>query len=251
MSRIVFLGTASAVSFPDHENSHLLFEGQEETLLVDCVGNPLNRLEKVGIDINQITRIVITHFHPDHVSGLPLLLMNMWLLGREKRLDLYGLAHSLDRVKKMMALFDWSDWSGMYPVAFHPLPEEAMAPVMDNEDFRVHSTPVDHLVPTIGLRVEFRRENFRVAYSSDTGPCPQMIQLAEGVDVLIHEAGGDYRGHTTAAQAGEIAQKAGADLLYLIHYSLHEKTAAEHLAEAKKTFAGRVMMAEDFLTIEI
>lgn len=251
MPRIVFLGTANAVSYPDHENSHLVFEGQEETILVDCVGNPLNRLRKAGIDIHQITSVVITHFHPDHVSGLPLLLMNMWLLGREKQLDLYGLNHSLDRVKKMMELFDWSSWGGMYPMAFHPLPAEEITLVMDNTDFRVHSSPVDHLVPTIGLRVEFRQEDFQVAYSSDTGPCPEMIKLSEGVDVLIHEAGGDYRGHTTAAQAGEIAQQAGVNLLYLIHYSLHEKTAAEHLAEAKKTFAGRVTMAEDFLTIEI
>jgi metal-dependent hydrolase (beta-lactamase superfamily II) len=38
------------------------------------------RLSKAGVDFNRLTDLILTHFHPDHVSGVPMLLMNMWLI---------------------------------------------------------------------------------------------------------------------------------------------------------------------------
>ena len=80
MPKVIILGSSNAVPSIDHENTHLVIVGEERTILVDCVSNPIVRLEQAGIDFNDLTDIVITHFHPDHVSGMPLLLMDMWLL---------------------------------------------------------------------------------------------------------------------------------------------------------------------------
>ncbi len=44
-----------------------------------------------------------------------------------------------------------------------------------------------------------------VAYSSDTSPCDAVVALARDADVLIHEAAKDTLGHSSAAQAGEVA----------------------------------------------
>lgn len=249
MAGLVFLGTSAAVAFPGHENSHLLFESEQRTVLVDCVGNPVLRLAEAGREINQITDLIITHFHPDHVTGVPLLLMNMWLLGRKRRLDVYGLGSVLSSLQELMALFAWEDWAGMYPVAFHKLAEEELTPVLEDKDLRILSSPVDHLLPTIGLRLEFTDPGVIVAYSSDTAPCPQTIGLAAGADILIHEAAGSYRGHSSPAEAGRVAEEAGVKTLYLIHYSDHERSLAEQLAEAQKTFSGSVKLAEDLLEI--
>lgn len=249
MPGLIFLGTASAVAYPGHENSHLLFEGESQTILVDCVGNPVLRLGQVGREINEITDLIITHFHPDHVTGIPLLLMNMWLLGRTERLDIYGLGSALKRVEKMMGLFGWSAWDMEYAVEFHHLPEENLTLVLETPEFRIQSSPVNHLIPTIGLRIEFLEQNRLVAYSGDTEPCPQVVDLAAGADLLIHEAAGNYSGHTSPGQAGEIADQAGVKELFLIYYSFHEKDAAAHLAEAQKTFSGRVALAEDLTEI--
>lgn len=249
MPGFIFLGTSSAVAYPGHENSHLLLEGENQTILVDCVGSPVLRLSQVEREINEITDLIITHFHPDHVTGIPLLLMNMWLLGRTERLDIYGLDSTLKRVEKMMDLFDWYEWEMKYLVEFNPLPEENLTLVLESSEFRIHSSPVNHLVPTIGLRIEFLEQNQLMAYSADTEPCPQVVDLATGADILIHEAAGDYSGHTSPGQAGEIAEQAGVKELFLIHYSFHEKDATTHLAEAQKTFSGRVSLAEDLTEV--
>ena len=89
------------------------------------------------------------------------------------------------------------------------------------------------------------------AYSSDTNPVEQMVRLAAGADVLIHEAGGSFQGHSTSAEAGEIASQAQAGKLYLIHYSMYGgKTAASIISGAENTFPGEVVLAEDLMEIE-
>jgi ribonuclease Z len=251
MAGLVFLGTAAAVAFEGHDNTHLLIESGERTVLVDCVGNPVLKLGKIGREVNQITDLIVTHFHPDHVTGIPLLLMNMWLLGRERRLAVYGLEHALSRLQAMLDLFDWSDWGGMYPIDFQILAEQELIPVLDGEDLRILSSPVDHLMPTIGLRITYPRQDQVIAYSSDSAPCPQIIRLADGADILIHEAAGDYRGHTSPADAGKAAEQAGVKKLYLIHYSVHQSSPAEQLSAARKTFSGPVELAEDLLEIQV
>jgi len=110
MPKITFLGTASAVPNADHQNTHLVIEGGEQVVLVDCPGNPFVRLNQAEIDPLSITDLILTHFHPDHVSGLPLLFMDLWLMKRKAPLAIYGLASVLDKCKKMMELYDWEDW---------------------------------------------------------------------------------------------------------------------------------------------
>ena len=90
MSKLIILGSSNAISHKDHENTHMVIVGEKRTVLVDCVSNPILRLEQAGVDFNAITDLILTHFHPDHVSGVPLLLMDMWLMGRREPLNVYG-----------------------------------------------------------------------------------------------------------------------------------------------------------------
>ncbi len=251
MAKLIFLGTASAVAFEGHENTFMVIQGEQSSILVDCASNPILKLRKAGIHFEDLSDLVITHFHPDHVSGLPNLLMDMWILGRKKEFRIYGTPHTISRAKKMMALFDWDEWQNLYPISFHALPAEELTLVLENQDFRIHSSPGDHLIPTLGLRIESIKNKFAAAYSCDTNPHPSIVRLAAGVDVLIHEAAGPYEGHSTSAQAGEIATQAKVGTLYLIHYSIYgDKTAESITAEAKKTFSKEVILAEDFMEID-
>lgn len=252
MAKLVFLGTASAVAFERHENSYLVLKGEQSSVLVDCAANPILRLQKAGIHFNDVNDLVITHFHVDHVSGLPNLLMEMWILGRKNEFRIYGSQHTISRVDKMMALFDWEEWQNLYPISLHMLPEEELTPVLETPDFKIQSSPGDHLIPTLGLRIETMKDNFVIVYSSDTNPDPRIISLARNADILIHEAAGSFEGHTSPGQAGEIAAQAEVGALYLIHYSLYgEKNAESIVAEAKKTFPGDVLLAEDFMEIKM
>jgi ribonuclease Z len=107
------------------------------------------------------------------------------------------------------------------------------------------------MIPTIGLRIECKIPEKILAYSCDTEPCEQTVRLAYGADILIHEAGGESYGHSSAEQAGEIATRAEVGKLYLIHYPTGRFANGNLVAEASKTYRGEVIIAKDFMTIEI
>ena len=250
MSKVIILGSSNSIPTKDSENTHMVIVGEERMLLVDSVSNPILRLEQAGLDFNDLTDIIITHFHPDHVSGVPLLLMDMWLMGRLKPLNIYGLHYTLDRIEGLMGFYNWSAWPNFFPVIFHRLPSSEMTSVLDCPDFKVYASPVKHLIPNIGIRIEFAKSKKVMAYSCDTEPCDEVVRLSAGADVLIHEATGESIGHTSAQQAGEIATKAEVGRLYLIHYPTGKYAKGDLAAEARTSFSGDVALAKDFMTLE-
>jgi ribonuclease Z len=251
MAKLIILGSSNAIADETHENTHMVLRGVERTILIDCVNNPILRLRRIGVDFNDLTDLILTHFHPDHVSGVPLLLMNMWLLGRRRPLDIYGLHHTLDRIEDLMGFYDWSSWPNFFPVAFHRLPAEQKILVLENAEFRAIASPVHHLLPTIGLRIEALQSGKVMAYSCDTEPCQEVVDLAAGADLLIHEASGASPGHTSAAQAGRIARDAEAKALYLIHYPTGSFDYRSLVGLAQEVFEGEVFLAEDFMELTI
>lgn len=248
MSKITFLGTASAIPSLNQHNSHFILETGERVILVDSPGNPVVRVEEAGLDPQSITDLILTHFHPDHVSGVPLLLMDLWLMGRRVPLRIFGMEDLIDRVEKMMALYEWETWEGFYPIEFHRLPSNERAQLVDEDGLRIWSYPVCHMIPAIGLRFELGEGV--VGYSTDTEPCDQVVQLAEGADILIHEAAGSAYGHSGAAEAGQIATKAGVSTLVLTHYSI-DADLDDLLTQAKSAFSGDVVIAEDLMQLLI
>ncbi len=250
MTELIVLGASNAVPTLEGENTHIAIRAGERVVLVDCGSNPLLRLEQAGLDFEAISDLILTHFHPDHVGGLPLFLMDMWLLGRKTPLVIHGLDYTLDRAEKMMGLFGWEDWPNFFPVSFHRIPSRQMTLLLDFPELRIYASPVQHLLPNIGLRIELKRENKSVAYSCDTEPCQAVIDLAQEVDALFHESSGPFKGHTSAAQAGEVARKAGAKKLYLIHYPTGKFASGEPADEARKAFAGPVILARDLMRVE-
>jgi len=250
LSKIIILGSSNAIPDENHENTHLAITSEDRAVLIDCGNSPTLRLRQVGIALDKLTDIILTHFHPDHISGFPTLIMNMWLLGRQAPLNIYGLNYTLERVKSMMQSFEWDSWPNFFPVHFYDLAEDEMSPVLESADLRIYSTPVCHLIPNVGLRFEHISKNSAVAYSCDTAPCLSVVSLARGANTLIHEATGNTMGHTSASQAGEIATQAGVETLYLIHYPTGEFDSESLVEQAKTKFSGTVALAEDFMEID-
>jgi len=102
------------------------------------------------------------------------------------------------------------------------------------------------------------RPGRKIVYSGDTRPIESLLKLAEGADLLIHEATFDDElldkaiedGHSTPSQAAETAKKAKVKRLILTHLSSRYKNAQLLLEQARKIFSD-VAIAEDFMEIEV
>ena len=102
------------------------------------------------------------------------------------------------------------------------------------------------------------RRGLKLAYSGDTAFCEAMVRLAEGADLLIHEATFDdsladratEEGHSTASQAAEVARLAGVKRLILTHISPRYQDASILLSQASRVFR-EVRVAEDFMKVEL
>jgi len=260
MSRLVILGSAAAITDQVHENAYMVLDGPSGAILIDCAGSPAARLQQASVELANLRAIVLTHFHPDHVYGLPMLLVDLWLRGRRERLPVLGLQDAIDRARAMMDLFGWQDWHGFYPVDWieiTPNSENAQAQPNANEtffqtqDFRLYAAPTQHQIPSIAIKAMTQSTGQTLVYSSDTEPCQSVARLAQDADILIHEATGLLApGHSSATAAGAIARQAGVGRLILIHYPT-TIDPADTIAEVDQVFDGPTELAQDFQVIQL
>jgi ribonuclease Z len=100
-----------------------------------------------------------------------------------------------------------------------------------------------------------------LVYSSDTRPTESVIRASRDADLLIHEATyldelkdrAESTGHSTALEAGEVASASGVKRLILTHFSARysDEDLLKFREEASKAYNGEVLVAKDFLTVEI
>jgi ribonuclease Z len=250
-----FFGTAAAVPSPDRDNTALAFYSNDEVILVDCSGSPYQKILKARLDPMRVSSLIITHRHVDHVYGIPSLAHNMGLAGRRAPMRVYALPETMRTVRGFMDLFPLEE-KMPYRIELHDIPGKEGYEVLRGRGLKVLSTPVKHGAANIGLRVEWDTPGERgaVVYSSDTSPCPALVALARGADILIHEATflhdeaprAAADGHTTGYQAGEVARQAGVKRLILCHFGAGLSGRLEELRlEAMRAFGGSVEIPEE------
>jgi ribonuclease Z len=207
-----------------------------------------------GTDPLALSRVVITHIHTDHAYGLPSLVQTLALLGRKTPLHLACREEHEAPLRALLSLFGLLERPGRFPLVWEPVPPREGFSISKPGDFALTASPNAHGgMPNMALRVE-APGGPAVVYSSDTEPCAAVEALARGAHTLIHDATFSERHprgigvHSTAAQAGEIAARAGVTRLILAHIDagLHGELDA-HREEARARFSGEVEIAREFV----
>ncbi len=102
--QFTILGTGSGLPVLGKGQAAILTEVKDKQILFDCGEGTTYKLLELEMQPNDLDVIVISHMHPDHASGLPMLIQMLYLQGRTKTLTLYV---PEDRKRTMRLLNDF------------------------------------------------------------------------------------------------------------------------------------------------
>lgn len=241
MATLHLLGTGAAFSDANRTTTMLAVSTDRSAVVIDCGGDVVQRLLSHGIALDTIDALIVTHEHADHVSGFPLMMERLWLAGRTRALDVYGVARAVAQARRIHDAFDTSRWPGYPEIRYHLVEASPSAAVLECEAWRIAATPGSHPVPVIALRIEDLVGGGVLVYSCDTERSGEVERLAQGANLLVHEATGAGPGHSSATDAAAVAKGAGVARLVLVHIAPHADDDGQLLAEAERGFAGAVV----------
>ena len=219
MTELIVLGTAASVPDAEHDTVGYVLRGAGWAALIECGGSPLYKLARLGVARDEIEAVILTHGHADHIYGLPMLVQGLWLGGRQAPLVIYAPDQALEQARRLLEIFTLAEREGLFEIRWKRIPLRENQPVASLHGIEVTASPVIHgAQDAVALRLENPGSGRAIAYSSDTEPTAALARLAAGAYLLIHEAAGDMAGHSSPAQAAEIAREAGVERLLLTHY---------------------------------
>ncbi len=247
--------------------------------VVDCGDGVARQLVSADVPLSTLQHVFITHQHSDHTADYGNLMWLAWTAGLRTRVDTWG-PPPLEKMTRLFFEMNAADIStriadeGRVPLAplvnVHELTRAGL--VFQDEHVKVTAALVHHppVVPAFGYR--FDTADRSIVISGDTAPSDALIALARGADVLVHEAL-DVRGvdrlvakvpnaatlkqsilshHTTAEDAGRIAEAAGVKTLVLSHLVPPDDPAITDrmwIDAARTHFRGTVVVGKDLLEI--
>ncbi len=225
---ITFLGTSSAVHSNTRSHPSIVLKAFGETILFDCGEGTQRQLIYAKISPMKISKIFITHYHGDHILGIPGLLQSMSFRGRETKLTIYG-PKGLDNLRDAISSLGFPNFD--FPLEWI---EVDSGSIIENKEYIIKAQRVKHNTLTLaysveelkkprflrqkaidlgvpvgpdfgklhnGIAVEVNgeiikpeqvlgppRKGRKITYSGDTIPCEEMIEFAKESDLLIHES---------------------------------------------------------------
>ncbi len=103
--KITFLGTSDAIPTAERNHTSIWLNFAGENILIDCGEGTQRQIRKAGLNPCKLTRILITHWHADHILGLPGLLKTMAMSGYNNTLYIYGPTGTKFLMNSLMKLF--------------------------------------------------------------------------------------------------------------------------------------------------
>jgi ribonuclease BN (tRNA processing enzyme) len=266
---VVMLGTGTPRPVPDASGPATAVVVGNRVFLVDAGAGVERRLAAAGLPTDGVTAVFITHLHSDHVLGLADLIFTSWVTGRSRPFPLYG-PHGLGQmVEHLYAAFQEDiqirteglehESRDGYRVTVR---EIAPGVVYDSGGVRVTAFLVNHGEWREAYGYRFDTPGRSIVLSGDTRPSEELVRMAKGVDILIHEVQPSdstraprnrtptdwaryvAQYHTTALQLGVLAAQAGPKLLVVYHYG-RQVGADQLLADIRRAFSGPVVFATD------
>ena len=275
MIAITLLGTGSPMPSPDRAGPATLISAGDEHYLVDAGRGVLMRLAAAGLGAPNLSAVLLTHLHSDHITDLNDVITTRWVMTFVPTpLTIVGPVGTKAVVDHIMASLE-PDMA--YRIAHHAdldgppqieVIEVDSGPIDLPGDVHIACAPTDHkpVEPSIGFR--FEHDGVSVVAAGDTVPCPGLDSLCDGADALVHTVIRkdiianlplqrlkdtlDY--HSSPEEAAQTATRGGVGTLVLTHYVPPIPTGGagdDWRALAAEHFTGRVELGDDLHRVEV
>jgi ribonuclease Z len=280
--KVTLLGTGSPVPLPDRFGPSTLVQAGRHNLLFDAGRGLTIRLYQIGVSMSTVDPLFITHYHSDHVNGLPDLWLTGWLgapwAKRTSPLHVIGptglkeLTSNLEKAYAADIRIRIAD--ERYPpegVRIEPQEFGNDGVVYDNDGVKVTAFEVNHgdeIKPAYGYRVDFAGHS--VVLSGDTRFNENLIKHATGADLIIHEVAAAppqlasdkqvqtvMAHHTSPQEAGTVFSRTHPKLAVFSHIVLSARpnvpalTMEQVVEQTRQTYSGPLQGGEDLMSFDI
>lgn len=278
-TRLVLLGTAGGPT-PKATRSapaQAVVVG-DRLYLIDCGDGVARQLALASLPVRSLRAVFITHQHSDHNAGYGPLFLLGWTAGLSTPVETYGPPPLAEMTKHLLEAYRYDvelrmKDEGRKPLAPLIRPNEitAAGEVFKDDRVRVTAALNDH--PPIEHSFAYRIDtpDRSIVISGDTTYSKNVVSLARGADILVHEVVSRVfweradapqppsvvrhiiASHTDAADAGRVAAEAGVGTLVLSHFVPTEGPGAptddEWLSAARRHFKGSIVVGRDLMEI--
>jgi ribonuclease Z len=270
--RVTLLGTGTPRPLMDRFGPSILVEAGDEKLIFDVGRGAMQRLVQLEVSYADLTGVLLTHLHSDHIVGLPDLWLTGWIISnRATPLPLWGPAGTSKMAEGLESAFSFDREirvrDDKAPAAGGHLDARDIGEqvVFDRGGVKVTSFLVDHGIvrPALGYRVDAGGRS--VVLSGDTRYSRSLIEHAKGVDLLIHEVGAgspeelrrsersrtiiDH--HTTPEQAAQLFNEVRPKLAVFSHIVLRDARVEDVMRTTRLTYAGPLQLGEDLMRFHV
>ncbi|KIF03530.1 beta-lactamase [Streptomyces sp. RSD-27] len=249
--KLTVVGCSGSFPSADSACSSYLVEADGFRLLLDMGNGSLGALQR-HCGLYDLDAVFLSHLHADHCIDMCAYFVARYYRhegGRCAPLPVYGpegteqrLTTAYDDVPDERSMSEVFDFRTLKSAGFEIGP------------FTVRTERVSHPVESYGIRIE---HGGRVlAYSGDTGVCPELATLAEGADLFLCEASFTHGKetvpdlHLNGREAGEYARDGRVGRLVLTHIPPWTD-AGQNLADARAVYDGRVDLAQAGAVYEV
>ncbi len=180
---IIILGTSEAIPTANRSQLAMLLKYKNENILVDCGEGTQRQFRIAKLNPLKITRILISHWHGDHVLGLPGLIQTMALGNYSKTLKIYGPKGTKKFVNLLLKLFVFK---GKIKMDVHEINKDGK--IIDEKDFYIEAYRMKHFTPCLAYRfVEKDRKKIKMSSIKKIGlkPGPLLGKLQQGKSIMF------------------------------------------------------------------
>ncbi|VVB82379.1 Ribonuclease Z [uncultured archaeon] len=181
MINVIFLGTSDAIPSAERNHTSILLEYKDENILVDCGEGTQRQFRKAKLNPNKITRILITHWHGDHILGIPGILQTLSFSGYNKTLFIYGPKGTKEFMKNLLKTFVFQDNIRINV-------EEVEGKFLETDDFYLKAEKMNHGIPcnayTFVKKGTVRIDKKKLQKTKIQGPI--LKKLKEGKDITFN-----------------------------------------------------------------